>query len=160
MRVKIEDYRGFEIMFDTDNERFWAKTDDGAWHQKQSFAAAKKYVDDFIKDNEKFEPFFVIKKPELFHVSDNMRMKIVGIRKDGAFVSENRKKEKEQVSKYDEEYWILDKPENEKHYAAIAMYEAEKDQLDKKIKAEEGKIKSPTLTEIKKKMFPLLTPNK
>ena len=49
-RVLIDTYRGVEIYFDIDDEKFFAAIDDQHFAAKrQSFAAAKKAIDDFVK---------------------------------------------------------------------------------------------------------------
>ena len=151
--ILIENYRGYEIHFNPEHEQFRCSIDNGVkWHQKQSFSAAKNFIDEHIKANATFEPFFVVKGGNMF--SEKKKVKIVSIRKDGRFVYEGDKGKKEQISDYNEKDWILDLPENDKHFAIIATYELEIDQIRQKIKEEESKIKAPTLEELKEKYLP------
>ena len=51
-RVLINVYRGIEIYFDIEREKFYAAIDDDNYSKdKQSFAATKKIVDEFINEN-------------------------------------------------------------------------------------------------------------
>ena len=60
MKVFIENYRGWDISFDTDKESFYAQSDEyDVGETKKSFASAKKYIDDFLKDNLQFQPIWV-----------------------------------------------------------------------------------------------------
>lgn len=97
--IKIEDYRGFEISFDTDKETFtaWSSSYDNETKEKQSYAATKKYVDDYLKDNQNFKPFFV------FQVGRKDKKQIIGIRKDMRFIDAN----KEQISDYGLADWLI-----------------------------------------------------
>ena len=52
MKTLIENYRGFEIFFDTDNENFYSVSDKyDRQETKKSYASAKKSIDDYIKYN-------------------------------------------------------------------------------------------------------------
>jgi hypothetical protein len=55
MGIKIETYRGFDIEFTPDKERFSFKLDGGKWHEKQSFSQCKKLIDEFWKEKRLFE---------------------------------------------------------------------------------------------------------
>lgn len=79
MRVEIANYRGWEISFDTDKEEFYCLSNEYDNDvNKKSFSASKKYIDDYIKLNKEFKPFFVTSKD-----SRERKIKIVGVRKDG-----------------------------------------------------------------------------
>jgi len=101
-RVLIDTYRKVEIYFDLDREKFYAAIDDPFYSKdKQSYSATKKTVDDFIKENSEFKAF------EVFHIEKwsgiiKEKLKIVGIRKDGAFVCEGKDGIKKQLEKYSE----------------------------------------------------------
>lgn len=133
--VKIEDYRGWEISFDTDNETFVAYSNFyDSDVKKQSYASCKKYIDDFIKENTHFKPLIV----SAYRRSETLqRIKIIGIRKDGKFISETPKG-KSSISGYDEkDYFIWDdkyKPIIEEHQRlckiADVAYKAARDYLD------------------------------
>jgi hypothetical protein len=113
MKVEIEEYRGWTISFDTEHETFYCHSEQ--WDRdenKKSFAATKKWIDDFIKENQTFKPVWVEKKPS-GHGSYS-RVKLIGIRKDGRFVYEDEKGDKKQLSEYDEKYYILYDERNDK----------------------------------------------
>ncbi len=83
MKALIETYRGFDIMFDTESEKFYTVSSvDDIDQTKPSYASVKKWIDDYVKANRTFKPF------EVTDSYGNCR-KVVGIRKDGAFVFDN-----------------------------------------------------------------------
>lgn len=114
MKVEIENYRGWSISFDTEKETFCCHSEQ--WDRdenKKSYASIKKYVDDFIKENETFKPVWIETKPNLYG-SDN-RIKLIGIRRDGRFIYEDEKGDKKQLYEPDEKKYILYNPENDKY---------------------------------------------
>jgi hypothetical protein len=147
MNVKIETYRGFEIMFNTDKSEFECAVKDQSKESK-SFDAIKKWVDEYLKDNATFEPFFVIKSPNSYTVSKEI-LKIIGIRKDGRFISEGKNGEKEQVSEYHEKDYILQTIEHKEQYAAIVFQQLVIDKEQEKLKKLKGLVTGTTLKEIK-----------
>lgn len=126
MSVLIQNYRGVDILFDADNERFSYKFDLGNWTQKQSFASCKKSIDDFLKANATFEPFVVRE------IRSGKCLKIVGIRKDNRFVYE-KGNDRGQLSEYEERCYIEYDEAHENKYATVAILELEIDKLNDKI---------------------------
>ncbi len=105
-KIAIENYRGFDIEFDTSFERFQCIITDDLTKESQSYSAVKKFIDDYKKENQDFKPFYAIKTPSSF--SDFKRIKIIGIRKDKRFIiSEGGKKG--QLSEYHEQSYMLEK---------------------------------------------------
>ncbi len=144
MNVKIETYRGIEISFDTGAERFSYSFDTGHWNEKQSYAACKKSIDDYFKNNQNFVPF------KVRHKYTGEVIEIIGIRKDNLFLSIEKGK-KEQVSKYHESNYIEYNESDEQHYARIAVLELEIDKIEKSISVIRQGIAGKTLDEIKSK---------
>ncbi len=60
MKTTIDTYRGYEITFDTEKERFTFSLDEVDYCEKQSFTACKTKIDSYIKENSDFKPFTVI----------------------------------------------------------------------------------------------------
>lgn len=110
-KILIENYRGFDIEFDTDYEKFKCICTEEKSKESPSFAAVKKFVDEYKKENQGFNPFWIESTPDNYVYN---RLLVIGIRKDGRFIAENSKKEKIQISDYDISRYILVKPENEK----------------------------------------------
>jgi len=109
MNIKIENYRGFEIYFDNSNETFNCLIDDSN-NVKKSYSSIKKVIDDFVKESLNFEPFMV---------ETNMGesvTKIIGIRKDNRFITENAAGEKGQMSEYYENSFYLINDDNKPIY--------------------------------------------
>lgn len=108
--IKIDDYRGWGISFDINNETFVAYSsvyDSDV--KKLSYAACKKYIDDFIKENTHFKPILVgIYESWRTGGLQVKRIKIIGRRKDGKFIADTPKG-KETISDYDlKKYFIWD----------------------------------------------------
>ena len=99
MRVVISNYRGVEIKFDTDSELFSASLD-GWSEEKKSYHLVTKSVDDYLKDNSNFKPFFIRSKNK-----PDEKIEVTGIRKDDRFVGE-KDGIKSQISEYSENEFI------------------------------------------------------
>ena len=112
MKAIIENYRGFEISFDTDTEAFYGISDQyDKDFKKPSYASAKKFIDEFLKDNQNFKPFWVEVNPNSYRSTEKIR--IIGIRKDNRFIYENSKGEKKQIIEYDEKDYIFPNSDND-----------------------------------------------
>src|SRR5687768_11171772 len=106
--MKIETYRGYDIYFNTKDETFYSEISDTETKVKKSYSSITKAIDDFIKENNAFKPFEVVKNPlESWHSPDEEKLKIIGIRKDGRWVYEGRKKVPTQLSDYNNKSWVL-----------------------------------------------------
>lgn len=141
MRVLIETYRKWDIYFDTDEEGFYSHSDHyDREEKKRSYAAAKKSIDDYIKENAVFKPIMVQRLPDGWNRDNGAIIKLIGIRKDKAFMFENSKGEKRQMSSWDEEKYFLVNPDNDVHFQKIIELEAEKARISKEIKETEDKV--------------------
>lgn len=146
MRVLIENYRGHAIVFDPENEKFSFSFDIENWNQKQSFSSCKKAIDDYVKENETFEPFLV---EELEYGTMLKQLNIVGIRNDGRFCFDNGGKDKGQISSYDERDYYLVNPANIPIYEQIQQLEKEINVLvEKQVRLRSGIVKK-TLADIR-----------
>jgi len=109
-KILIETYRGFDIEFDTNCEKFQCICTEESAKESTSFTAVKKFVDEYKKTNQDFKPFWVEPTPDGYKGS---KLKVIGVRKDGRFVAENSKGEKNKISDYDLDGYMIFKPENE-----------------------------------------------
>lgn len=133
MKAIIENYRGFEISFDTDTEAFYGISDQyDKDFKKPSYASAKKFIDEFLKDNQNFKPFWVEGNPDSW--SSNSKIKIIGIRKDGRFIYEDLKGQKQQISQYDEKDYILPNPANDPIKQKLKDLRLQEHEIDKEIR--------------------------
>lgn len=146
MKVLIERYRNIEIEFNPDKEIFETAIKDSSKESK-SFAAVKKWIDEYLKDNATFEPFYIVGKPDLY--TSNKRLKIIGIRKDGRFVAETDKGEKTQISEYDEDRFILEEEIHYKQFAKIAILEIERDKAAQLVADARKEVTGTTLKSVK-----------
>ena len=128
-KILIETYRGFDIEFDTNCEKFQCICTEENVKESTSFAAVKKYVDDYKKTNQDFKPFWVETAPERYPERyKSCKLKVIGIRKDGRFVAENSKGEKIQISDYDLNDYMLLKQENEMAMNKLSELKAKEEQ--------------------------------
>ena len=124
-KILIETYRGFDIEFDTNCEKFQCICTEENVKESTSFAAVKKYVDDYKKANQDFKPFWIESVPERYKMG---KLKVIGVRKDGRFVAENSKGDKIQISDYDLNDYMLLKPENEMAMNKLSELKAKEEQ--------------------------------
>ena len=150
MRVKVDNYRGWDISFDTEKENFYAESDEyDRSETKKSFASAKKFVDDFIKENLDFKPVWIEMPANLYRGAK--KVKLIGIRKDGRFIYEDGNGEKQQLSQYSEGDYILCNPENDLFYKQISDCNERVKVIDAERKQIEAKIIKVGLAELKRK---------
>lgn len=145
MNTLIEEYRGIDIIFNTDTERFSFDIDEGSWNEKQSFAACKKNIDDYLKANAVFKPFKIRYKQN----GDSILL-VVGIRKDNRFIVERNGK-KEQFSEYSEKDYILFDEKDNIIYSQITELEKQRCDLQKEVSKLYDFIDTITLKELKPK---------
>ena len=124
-KILIETYRGFDIEFDTNCEKFQCICTEENVKESTSFAAVKKYVDDYKKENQDFKPFWIEPVPERYKSG---KLKVIGVRKDGRFVAENSKGDKIQISDYDLNDYMLLQPENEMAMNKLSELKAKEEQ--------------------------------
>lgn len=110
--ILIENYRGFDITFDTSDEKFECVCTENISKESGSFTAVKNFIDAFKKTNQDFKPFWIVQIPGSFG-SGKKRLKVIGIRKDKRFVVETEDNKQEQLSDYSAKDYMLMKPENE-----------------------------------------------
>lgn len=104
MITVVDNYRSFDISFDSNDEQFYAisnKYDTDC--KSKSFAAVKGKIDEYIKTNATFHPF------QIFNKSGEIQ-KVVGIRKDKKFWIE-KNGSRSQLSNYSEKDWFIYSPE-------------------------------------------------
>lgn len=145
MTVKIETYRNFDISLDTDTGEFISVSDYyDTQNKKTSYNAAKKAIDDFIKANQEFKPFFAVEisddywdKEGPYLVFGGKKEKVVAQRKDGRFVTEGGK----QISDLESKKLTPYKPEFEDAYEAMRPLFNECESLKLRVKQLEKEIK-------------------
>ena len=137
MRTIIENYRGVEIFFDTDNERFSFSFDDARWNEKQSYSAAKKKIDDFIKETHAFTPFKAISRGD----NNLVVVDVVSVRKDGDYMIKDEKGNISKLGQYYEQEYVMYSPSDDKIFAEIAVCQIEIDNLKTRMQ----ELKSPLL---------------
>ena len=108
--VLIENYRGFDISFSTHLSKFICAITSDMLKKSESYESIKKYIDEYKKTNQDFNPFYVIPNPSSYYGKG--RLKIIGIRKDGRFITEDENGKKNQLSDYSLNDYILERPEN------------------------------------------------
>lgn len=140
-KILIETYRRFDIKFDTEYEKFQCIVTEENTKESSSFAAVKKFVDDYKKENQNFNPFFVEQAAtKRYMYSKKDTLKIIGIRKDGRFVAEKENGEKVQISDYDLKNYMLVKPENKKILKQLEELKAKEEKQTKENNEARAKI--------------------
>lgn len=109
--IVIENYRGYNITFDTSAEKFECVCTENDSKESSSFAAVKKFIDEFKKANQDFKPFWVERIPGTFGYEPK-KLKVIGIRKDKRFIVETEDNKQEQLSDYNLKDYMIIKPEN------------------------------------------------
>lgn len=145
MKTEVDNYRGFEIRFDTDNETFECDIDDSR-SVKKSYPAVKKFIDEYIKDNSEFKPFKV--EPSANASWGGEFGTIIGIRKDGRFIIELPEGEKKQISDYEMDRYCLPNPVNEPIKKQISEINALIEQKRKDIEALKSNLVIKTLKDV------------
>lgn len=152
MKAEIEIYRGWTISFDTEKETFYCHSEQyDKDENKKSYPATKKWIDDFIKENETFKPVWIETKPNSY--STKQKVKLIGLRKDGRFVYEDEKGEKQQLSEYNEGDYILYDEKNEKYKTEAARIYNQIDELTSERKSILAKITGIDLVDYKKQLL-------
>ena len=152
MKIQIEEYRGWSISFDTDKESFYCHSDNYDRDQiKQSYLSTKKWIDDFIKDNEKFKPIWIEAKPSTY--VSYQKIKLIGIRKDGRFIFEDEKGNKKQLSDHQEKDYVLLNPDNYKYRKEAELIDLKIEELRLKRNAILKNVSGVELVDYKKQIL-------
>jgi hypothetical protein len=152
MRVLIEEYRGWEIYFDTDKEDFYTVSNQyDTDKSKKTYASSKKYIDDYIKANSEFKPINVQRMPNEY--SAGKTITLIGVRKDKAFMYEDEKGNKQQLSHHDEKDFFLVDPKNEPHFYQILTLKSKIELLRAEIKEVEKLVVKVTVKDIREKLI-------
>jgi hypothetical protein len=147
MNILIENYRGWEIFFNTDQEVFYSHCDKYDRDEtKKTFSASKKFIDDYIKANFEFKPVRITNE-------DGKLATLTGIRKDKAFMAVDSGEETPyQISKYSEKNWFLEKEENEPIFKRTKEIYEETVRLDKERTALKKQLVKVNLVEYRKQI--------
>ena len=88
--------------------------------------------------NQDFKPFWIELLPNSYR-NKKGKLRVVGIRKDGRFVSEDKDGKKEQISDYDISNYMIVKPENESILSELSTLknEIEQREYEDKLKIKE-----------------------
>lgn len=127
MKVTIETYRGFEIYFDTNTEKFQCEVGDEKSKESASYPAVKKYIDDYLKDNSNFKPFWIVGNPTSYRNKEHL--KVIGVRKDGRYIAEGELGIKRQISDFSLSDYILKYPENDNAFKQLEELLKEEERL-------------------------------
>jgi hypothetical protein len=153
-KIAIDNYRGFDIEFDTDYEQFQCIITDNLSKESHSYSAVKKFIDDYKKENQDFKPFYVIGVPESYRSGE--RIKVIGIRKDNRFIAEISGK-KSQISEYNEKDYMLDKESNKDIIRELDELGVEREKLRKSMSEKSkqliSKLDIKTLKEYKQSLL-------
>jgi len=151
MRILIENYRGWEIYFDTENEEFYTSSNQHDTDKvKKSYATTKKFIDDYIKENSEFKPIKVCQFPN--HYRDYKEITLIGIRKDGDFMYEDDG-QKCRLSSYNEKEYFLVNEANEPIMEQVNLINKQILELEQKVKELEATYIKVDVRQLKKELF-------
>lgn len=154
--ILIENYRGFDIEFNKDYEKFQCIITEDNTKESLSYSAIKKFIDEYKSDNNNFKPFWIERNFKTGNVNEK-RIKIIGKRKDNRFIYENDMGEKQQMRDYYLDDYILVFPENES--GRNQLIELEKEEERQRLERNEKRkqilstMKIITLSELKKTLI-------
>jgi hypothetical protein len=137
MKIEIEKYKGFEIRFDTEKETFECDIDDSR-SVKKSYSAIKKFITDWIKDNEVFKPFKIQGIPDSY-ASKEIKT-IIGKHGNGNLIYKDKYDKIQQLSVYDFKNYMLVNKENDQFYILLDQIQSERDVINKRQKELESKF--------------------
>ena len=139
-KILIEKYRGFDITFNRYNEKFECVcTNEEEDKKSSSYSAIKKHIDDFYKNNQKFEPFCIIQSPSYYRFHFE-RLRVIGIRKDGKIVVEKENGDKANLSEYEYENYNLENEEEIANYEKLHELHKELESYKKNCEIERKRI--------------------
>jgi hypothetical protein len=153
--IPIEEYKGFEISYNTEEDKFECivALENEEKKKRSSLKELRLTIDEYIKANKTFKPFFVLHHPE-HGIGGCEKIKVVGIRKDGIFVYEKKEENGELVkkpfSKYYLKDYILDIPENEAIFKELELLDIKREYIQKREKEINKQVKRTTLLELAK----------
>lgn len=148
MKAEIHNYRGWDIHFDTEEETFICISEGyDRQEKKKSYASITNFIDEFIKENEKFIPFDIVPIPSKHW--NALEGKVIGIRKDGRFIVHTKEGKKKQVGEYEEKDYMLLNAENEPLYKELTKNTEKVEILNEERKYILSKFKVVTLKDIK-----------
>lgn len=145
MKIDIEEYRGWNITFDTESDTFSAYSNTYDQEKiKPGIKNLRDYIDDFIKNNQDFKPIVVERR------ETGKKITLIGVRKDNAFTILEESGSKKQLSGWDEKYYHEINPENEPIKQEIAKLKLEAKVIEGKIDELTKSMKGRSVSEIRK----------
>ena len=151
MNKVIDNYRGFDIYFNTETEEFYLHSDYyDTQEYKKTYKSAVAYIDLYYKNNENFSPIYVQTQGSV-RASPTFKT-IIGIRKDDRFVYEYEGK-KEQLSDYDLKSYFEVNPVNDKVYEKLSKISSDIEKLHVQYKETERQLVIKPLEDIKKEIL-------
>ena len=117
MTIKVGEHKGFDIFFNNDSEAFSVEGYDNFKDNKKSYNACKTYINKFVKENELFGKFKLLRLPDRFGEQETIM--VTGIHSNGNFLCEKEDGTRFQIStgyKYDMEKWCTPESFEESEY--------------------------------------------
>lgn len=139
MRILIENYKGWDITFDTYDENFYSVSNEYHANKLQnSYSAAKKYIDKYIEENQTFQPIRVARMATRW--SNNEEITLIGITKDNQLMYEDAKGNRKLLSKYDEGDFFLVNPDSDNIFKELDLLYKEGTEISEKIRSTKAKL--------------------
>lgn len=106
MSILISTYKGFKIFFNPNSERFESILTEDMSKESASFKAIKKQIDDYVKTNYQFKPFYIITSPTKTY-SEVTEYKVIGINSYKHYIVEDSSKNVSTLSNYNLDEYVL-----------------------------------------------------
>lgn len=137
MIIEIENYKGWEIRFNTDAETFECDIDDSR-SVKKSYSAIKNFISAWVKENQTFRQFKIQYKPDSWRESKILT--VVGKHGNGNLLTKDKDGKTEQLSTYNHSDYMLYDEKNEPLWAELAELSKEHDVIRAKEKSVRAKF--------------------
>lgn len=157
-KVFISEYRGWDIYFNTRDESFYAHSENFDREQpKKTYSSIKKFIDEFIKDNQNFNPVevrvhIVVQTIGTIYESSKI-ITLIGLRKDGTFLYQDKNGKKHQLPEYHERDYFIVNSENDFIFKELELIKLERNRIDKLIREKELEVKKVTVEDIRKQLL-------
>lgn len=144
--IPIEEYRGYEIAYDEEKDKFYCPVDNDKWDNKErkSLTAMKYAIDGHLKQNENFVPFVVIEARRYHGTPD--KLTILSRTKDGKFVYENEEGKKKSIDDYYFKDWLIYDEADEPVLRAMEIIDNQIEKLQEEFKAKIAMLVSKPLS--------------
>lgn len=147
-KTKVGEHKGFDIFFDSSDEKFFVEGYDHHKDGKKTYNSCKTYINNYIKENQLFGSFDIVKIPSTYNTKGIVKAKVVGAHQNGNFLCEYEDGTRFQIgSKWDMQKWCSPEDLEKSDYDAnkVAELKEKISKLNGEISKEEDKLPKPCI---------------